>query len=188
MTTIALAARTPRTRALGVMLAATALGLAAQFALPVPGTPVPITLQPFVVVLAGLLLGPLDAAAAMILYLVAGMAGAPVFAPIGAPGIARLLGPTGGYLLAYPVAAAVAGWLGAGKARFATRVLAAAAGLSALYLGGITQLAVLTGSLVSASLIGLVPFIAADAVKVFAAAALAGLSPSGANEARRGNL
>ncbi|HET7187408.1 MAG TPA: biotin transporter BioY, partial [Gemmatimonadaceae bacterium] len=107
MTTLALAARSPRTRALSIVVAAGALALAAQFALPIPGTPVPITLQPFVVVLAGLLLGPVDAAAAMVLYLVAGAAGLPVFAPIGAPGLARLLGPTGGYLLAYPVAAAV---------------------------------------------------------------------------------
>ena len=61
MTTIALAARTPRTRALGIILAAGALALASQFALPIPGTPVPITLQPLVVVLAGLMLGPVDA-------------------------------------------------------------------------------------------------------------------------------
>ena len=138
MTTIALAARTPRTRALGIILAAGALALASQFALPIPGTPVPITLQPLVIVLAGLMLGPVDAAAAMVAYLVAGMAGLPVFAPMGAPGIARLLGPTGGYLLAYPVAAAVAGRLGAGKASFVARALAAEAGILVLYLGGLS--------------------------------------------------
>src|SRR6476620_4074534 len=128
MTTLTLAARTPRTRALSIVVAAGALALAAQFALPIPGTPVPFTLTPFVVVLAGLLLGPADAAAAMVLYLAAGAAGLPVFAPMGAPGLARLLGPTGGYLLAYPVAAAAAGWLGAGQPVFARRALGALLG------------------------------------------------------------
>src|SRR3982751_4305136 len=109
MTTLTLAARSPRTRALSIVVAAGALALSAQFAMPIPGTPVPFTLTPFVVVLAGLLLGPVDAAAAMVLYLAAGAAGLPVFAPMGAPGLARLLGPTGGYLLAYPGAGAGGG-------------------------------------------------------------------------------
>jgi hypothetical protein len=132
MTTVALAARTPRTRALGILVAVGALALASQFALPIPGTPVPITLQPMLVVLAGLLLGPVDAAVAMVAYLAIGMTGLPVFSPIGAPGLARLLGPTGGYLLAYAPAAAVAGWLGAGRASFVTRALAAMAGIAAV--------------------------------------------------------
>ncbi len=172
MTTIALAARSPRTRVLGVLIATGALALASQVALPIPGTPVPITLQPLLVVLAGLLLGPADAAAAMVLYLVAGAAGLPVFQPIGAPGLARLLGPTGGYLLAYPVAAAVAGKLGAGRPSVATRALAAMAGILVLYLGGLAQLAVLTGSLATAAAQGVLPFIAADAVKALLAAAI----------------
>ena len=174
MTTIAIAARTPRTRALGILLAAGALALASQFALPIPGTPVPITLQPLVVVLAGLLLGPVDAAAAMVVYIVAGLAGLPVFAPMGAPGLARLLGPTGGYILAYPVAAAVAGRFGAGKASYTTRSLAAMAGILVLYLGGLTQLAVITGSLGLAAIMGVAPFVAADAVKALVAGALSG--------------
>ncbi|MEO7457704.1 MAG: biotin transporter BioY [Gemmatimonadaceae bacterium] len=172
MTTLALASRTPRTRALSVLFAVGALALASQFALPVPGTPVPLTLQPLVVVLAGLLLGPLDAAAAMIIYLAAGAAGLPVFAPIGAPAIARLLGPTGGYLLAYPVAAAVAGAIGFGKADYRVRALAASAGVLVLYLGGIAQLSVISGSLATAAVLGVLPFVAADAVKALVAAAL----------------
>jgi len=176
MTTLVLVARAPRTRALGILVAVGALALSAQFALPVPGTPVPLTLQPMLVVLAGLLLGPVDAAAAMLLYLVAGAVGLPVFAPIGAPGIARLIGPTGGYLLAYPVAAAVAGRLGAGGAAFATRALAATAGMLVLYAGGLAQLAVLTGSLTTAAVLGVIPFAAADGVKALAAAALSGIS------------
>ncbi len=71
----------------------------------------PITLQPLVVVLAGMWLGPVAGAASMVLYLLAGAAGLPVFSPFGAPGIARFFGPTGGYLFAYPVAAFVAGAL-----------------------------------------------------------------------------
>ena len=174
MTTLALAARSPRIRALGVLLAAGVLALAAQVAIPLPGTPVPLTLQPLVVVLAGLMLGPADAAYAMILYLVAGAVGLPVFAPVGLPGVARLLGPTGGYLLAYPVAAAVAGRFGAGRPAFTTRALAAAAGILVLYAGGLAQLAVLTGNLATAAVVGIVPFVAADAVKALAAAAIAG--------------
>jgi biotin transport system substrate-specific component len=174
MTTVALAARTTRTRAVGVLVAVAALALASQFALPLPGTPVPLTLQPLVVVLAGLVLGPLDAATAMVIYLGLGAAGLPVFQPIGAPGIARLLGPTGGYLLAYPVAAAVAGWLGAGRESFMTRALAAMAGILVLYVGGIAQLTVLSGSLATAAVIGALPFVAADAVKALVAAGIAG--------------
>lgn len=174
MTTVALAARTTRTRAVGILVAVAALALASQFALPLPGTPVPLTLQPLIIVLAGLVLGPMDAAAAMVIYLGLGAAGLPVFQPIGAPGIARLVGPTGGYLLAYPVAAAVAGWLGAGRESFASRALAAMAGILVLYVGGIAQLTVLSGSVATAALIGALPFVAADAVKALVAAGIAG--------------
>jgi biotin transport system substrate-specific component len=177
MTTLALAVRSPRLRALGILVAAGALALASQFALPIPGTPVPLTLQPLLVVLAGLLLGPADAAAAMVVYLAAGAAGLPVFAPIGPPGIARLLGPTGGYLLAYPVAAAVAGKLGAGRLSVTTRALAAMAGILVLYVGGLAQLAVLVGSVTTAAVQGVLPFVVADAVKALLAALVSGPRP-----------
>src|ERR687894_640878 len=115
-----------RLPALGAIAFAALLAAASQVAIPVPGTPVPITLQPLVVVLAGLVLGPRAAAASMVTYLAAGAIGLPAFAPVGAPGIARLVGPTGGYLLAYPAAAVLAGvlgWrpLGAGGVGFARR-------------------------------------------------------------------
>ncbi|HET9797968.1 MAG TPA: biotin transporter BioY [Gemmatimonadaceae bacterium] len=174
MTTLALAARTPRSRALGIVVAVAALAIASQFALPLPGTPVPLTLQPLVVVLAGLLIGPLDAAAAMVIYLLAGAAGAPVFAPVGPPGLARLLSPTGGYLLAYPLAAAVAGWLGARRTSFATRAMASVAGIAVLYAGGLAQLTLLTGNVGTAALLGVAPFAAADLVKALIAAAVSG--------------
>ncbi len=172
MTSLAIAARTPRTRALGILLAVGVLALASQFAMPLPGTPVPLTLQPLVVVLAGLVLGPVDGAIAMIAYLVAGAAGLPVFAPIGVPGIARLLGPTGGYLLAYPIAAAVAGVFGVRQKSFVARALAAEAGILVLYVGGLAQLSLISGSLVSGAILGVLPFVAADAVKALVAAAL----------------
>ena len=174
MTAIAIARRSPRVRAVGIIVAAGVLALASQFALPVPGTPVPITLQPMIVVLAGLMLGPVDAAVAMLMYLMAGAAGLPVFAPMGAPGMLRLLGPTGGYLLAYPVAAAFAGLFGVREKSFVTRALAAEAGMLVLYLGGLLQLAAISGSVATAAIIGVVPFVAADAVKALLAAAIAG--------------
>ena len=108
MNTLALPRLGRRATAVGVVGFAAALALASQVAIPVPGTPVPITLQPFVVVLAGLWLGPVAGAASMLLYLAAGALGLPVFAPMGAMGVARLAGPTGGYLLAWPLAAWIA--------------------------------------------------------------------------------
>ncbi|MFN2564777.1 MAG: biotin transporter BioY [Gemmatimonadaceae bacterium] len=170
------AARLP---AVGAISFAVALAVASQFAIPVPGTPVPITLQPLVVVLAGLVLGPAAAAGSMVTYLAAGVVGLPVFAPLGAPGVARLLGPTGGYLLAYPAAAVVAGVLGRSRdgqspGRFARRLMAAAAGILVLYVGGVAQLAVLTGGIARAVEVGVPPFVAFDALKAVVAAALAG--------------
>jgi biotin transport system substrate-specific component len=158
---------------LGAVGFAAALALASQVSVPIPGTPVPITLQPMLVVLAGLWLGPRTAMASMVLFLTAGMAGLPVFTPGGLPGIARLLGPTGGYLLAYPAAAALAGWLGLRARSFAGRTGAAAAGMLTIYVGGLAQLAVLTGNLQLAVVIGVLPFVALDMVKALIAAALA---------------
>jgi biotin transport system substrate-specific component len=170
------AARLP---AVGAIAFAIALAAASQFAIPVPGTPVPITLQPLVVVLAGLVLGPAAAAASMVVYLCAGVVGLPVFAPVGPPGLARLVGPTGGYLLAYPAAAVVAGvvgWRPAGEraVSFTRRAAAAAAGIAVMYAGGVAQLAVLFGSVERGVQLGVPPFVAFDALKALVAAALAG--------------
>jgi biotin transport system substrate-specific component len=148
------------------------LALASQIAIPLPGTPVPLTLQPFLVVYAGLLLGPVVGAGTMIAYLALGAMGLPVFAPIGAPGIARFFGPTGGYLLAYPAAAYVAGVLGARFPSLAGRWIAACAGIAVLFAGGVAQLTVLTGSFTRAIALGITPFAALDGVKAFMAAAI----------------
>src|SRR3569623_1791625 len=81
---------------------AAVMAAAAHVAVPMPGTPVPFTLQPLLVVMAGFWLAPRAAVASMVLYLAAGAAGLPGWAPVGLPGAARLLGPTGGYLISYP--------------------------------------------------------------------------------------
>src|SRR2546425_4266036 len=101
-----------RVPAIGIRIGAVVLGavlvaVAAQISVPLPGTPVPMTLQPMAVLLVGGLLGPQLGALSMILYLAMGAAGLPVFtpSPFLLPGIARLFGQTGGDLLAQPVAA-----------------------------------------------------------------------------------
>lgn len=160
------AARDRRTTAVGIAGFAAALAVASHVAIPIPGTPVPMTLQPLAVVLAGLWLGPLAGAASMVLYLAAGALGLPVFAPGGLPGLARFVGPTGGYLLAYPVAAWIAGAVGRRSPRLAGRILASALGIATIYAGGLSQLAIQTGSWERAAQLGSLPFLLMDAVKV----------------------
>lgn len=167
------ATRDRQLTAVGVIGFAATMALAAQIAIPIPGTPVPFTLQPLAVVLAGLFLGPVAGATSMVLYLAIGAVGVPVWAPIGAPGILRLIGPTGGYLLAAPAAAAIAGLIARRVPNFAGRLLAAFLGIATLYLGGVAQLELLTGSLERAAAMGTIPFILADLAKVVAAALIA---------------
>src|SRR5256714_13643622 len=98
-------------RVAAVVVGALVVAAAAQAAVPLPGTPVPMTLQPLAVLLVGGLLGGPLGALSMILYLAMGAAGLPVFTPtVPLIGVARLFGPTGGYLLAYPIAAYATGW------------------------------------------------------------------------------
>src|SRR3990170_5590349 len=87
------------------------VALCAQISLPLPFSPVPVTGQTFAVLLLGATFGARRSAAALLLYLAEGALGLPVFAPGGLPGVARLLGPTGGYLMAFPVAAFLLGWM-----------------------------------------------------------------------------
>ena len=175
MTTLSLrGARDARLTAVGIIGFAVVLAAASQVAVPLPFTPVPLTLQPLVVVLAGLTLGPVAGAISMALYLAAGAAGLPVFAPMGAPGIARFFGPTGGYLIAYPAAAFVAGVLARRSPTLLGRWLAAVFGIAVIFIGGITQLAVLTGSVSRAIALGMTPFALLDLVKALVAAAIAG--------------
>ena len=153
---------------------ALALTAAAQITIPLPGTPVPFTLQPLIVVLAGLMLGPVAGATSMMLYLVAGAAGLPVFSPVGAPGVLRFIGPTGGYLIAYPVAAWVAGAIGAKQEGFGRRFLGACAGIAMIFVGGMAHLTVYSGSMSQAVRLGITPFLLLDFVKALIAASVSG--------------
>lgn len=176
MTTLPLSATFTQDRryailgALGFVLV---LAAASQVAIPLPGTPVPLTLQPLVVVLAGMMLGPTLGLASMALYLAIGATGLPVFAPVGPPGIARFLGPTGGYLIAYPAAAFTAGFLAQRYPSLLGRWLAAMAGIAVIFVGGLSQLTILTGSVGRAVALGLTPFAVFDLVKAFVAALIA---------------
>ncbi len=164
-----------RRRAAAVVLGTALVAAAAQIAIPLPGTPVPMTLQPLAVLIVGGLLGRWLGASSLLLYLALGAAGLPVFTPVGLPGIARLIGPTGGYLLAYPVAAFAVGALtgrgvGAGEASDVARTvrlaLAALAGIALIHLGGLAQLLLLTGSVAGALRLGTLPFLVGDLIKV----------------------
>jgi biotin transport system substrate-specific component len=171
---VSAAAAAPRSvpvRIAAVLGGALAVAALAQIAVPLPGTPVPMTLQPLGVLLVGGLLGPRLGAAALVLYLGLGAAGLPVFTPVGTPGLARLLGPTGGYLLAYPFAAALVGVLAA-RESWPALLAATAAGLIAIHAGGLAQLVILTGSAERAVALGTLPFLLGDLVKVALAALL----------------
>ena len=145
------------------------LAMCAHIAVPLPWTPVPLTAQTFGVLLVAVLLGARRGALALGLYLLEGAAGLPVFAPLGLPGAARLLGPTAGYLWAFPVAAFVTGWLAeriadfaswSGKARLAGAVLL---GHALILSGGVLWLALPMGLGLAAALAkGLAPFVLID--------------------------
>lgn len=164
-------------RAAGVVLAGSVLvAVCSHVALPLWFTPVPLTLQPFAVLLVGLLLSPRLAAATLITYLLEGAAGLPVFAPgfaLGG-GVAHLLGPTGGYLLSYPIAAALVAWSVRRTSRgFSAALLSAAAGNAVILLCGFTWLAAWTHSSPrTAFALAVLPFLPGDALKVASAAAI----------------
>src|SRR5579862_748555 len=150
------------------------VALCARVTLPLPFTPVPLTLQNFGVLLVGLTLGSRRGFAALALYLAEGMAGLPVFNPTGLGGIAQLIGPTGGYLLAYPFVAAVAGYLSErGSRSFIRFALASVAGEVVLFTCGLAWLSVLTHSFKLAVQYGLAVFVFAEVVIVMAAAGIA---------------
>jgi biotin transport system substrate-specific component len=160
------------TNVLLVIGATAVIALAAQIAVPVPFTPVPLTLQPLAVLLVGAVLGSVRGAAAATLYLMEGMSGLPVFSQ-GHGGALWLLGPTAGYLWSYPAAAFIAGWLAEhrGTATIPRSIASMLLGLAAIYAGGWSWLAVMSGPR-AAFAMGVAPFIVADAVKIAIGATL----------------
>lgn len=161
--------------AMMIVAASALVALAARFAIPLPGTPVPLSLVNLAVLLVGMSMGTKRGFAAMVLYLGEGLAGLPVFAPTGPGGLAQLLGPTGGYLVAYPIVAFLAGWaFQSGKKDFKTALVAATAGEVLLFALGVNWLLVLFHVPVTQAVAwGLYPFLAAEVVKVVSAAGIA---------------
>jgi biotin transport system substrate-specific component len=146
----------------------------ARIYLPLPGTPVPLTVQNLGVLLVGLALGSRRGFAALVLYLAEGAVGLPVFSPALSGGLVHLMGPTGGYLIAYPFVAALTGYIfERGRPSFARAAWASVAGEILLFAGGISQLYILTHSLAQALNFGLYWFIFAEVLKVMFAAAAA---------------
>lgn len=160
-------------QAVAIGLGAAVVALSAQVVVPLPFSPVPMTLQPLAVLVVGGLLGARQGLGALVLYLMLGILGLPVFAPGGAPGALRLIGPTGGYLLAFPIAAALTGALVGPTPRSVLRVLLACAlGMAVIHLGGVAQLALLGGDPATAFRVGFVPFLTGDLLKIGLAAAV----------------
>jgi biotin transport system substrate-specific component len=150
------------------------VALCAHITIPLPFTPVPLTVQNFGVLLVGLLLGSRRGFAALALYLAEGAMGMPVFSPFGPGGIAQLLGPTGGFLVAYPLVAGLAGYvMEHGRRNFARAAVGGLLGEVVLFSGGLAWLAVLTHSLAQAFRWGLYWFLFAEVIKVMMAAGIA---------------
>jgi biotin transport system substrate-specific component len=155
-----------------VVAASAIIAIAAQIAIDVPFSPVPLTMQPLAVLLVGVVLGSRRGAAAATLYLVEGMSGLPVFAQLHG-GAIWLTGFTAGYLWSYPFAAFVAGWFS--ERNWGSTVLRAVTGmliaLAVIYIGGWSWLAVLTGAR-NAFVAGVAPFVIADLLKIAVAATM----------------
>jgi biotin transport system substrate-specific component len=176
------------------------LVLCAHIVLPLPWTPVPITGQTFGVLLVAVLLGARRGALTLGLYLLEGIAGLPVFQPLGPPGPARFLGPTAGYLLAYAPAAFIAGWIvqrGAVPLRIYFRIqsnavkllIALMAGETIIFIGGCAWLAsVMRLGWINSLRLGALPFLPGEAIKLaFIMAAVGGLELARTKNRNRGS-
>jgi len=165
---------------IGAVLFITVLtAIAAQISIPLPFTPVPFTFQPMVVLVGAAALGSRLGFASQLLYLAIGIAGLPVFAwsPTLPQGVARLFGPTGGYLMSYPFAAFLTGWLAERgfDRRYVTAVLAMTCGLAIVFAAGVAWIALValpSRGLSGALALGFYPFVVQDLVKLLVAAAV----------------
>lgn len=152
-----------------VLAGSALLGLSAQFKVPLAW--VPVTGQTLVVLLIGMTYGRYLGAATVIAYISQGGFGLPVFAG-GAAGWLTLTGPTGGYLIGFVVAAFVMGWLaerGMGRSIIST-ALAMLVGTAVIYAGGVVWLSNFVGGFERAVIVGVVPFLAGDFLKLLIAA------------------
>lgn len=172
------AAVVPRTgvlpRAIAIVVGAGLVAAAAQVSIPLPFTPVPITGQTFAVLLVGASLGALDGTASLALYLLAGIAGAPIYAD-GAHGWAVVTSASGGYLVGFVVASALTGALAQRRwdRRFSSSVAAMLCGNVVIYLFGLWWLSLeLDTGLEKTLELGLYPFVVGDLLKLYLAAAL----------------
>lgn len=155
-------------RVIGVAVFALATAFGARVAIPIPGTPVPFTLQVLCVLLAGSLLGARLGATSQLAYVAVGAMGAPIFAAGG--GLAYLLGPTGGYLLAFPLAALAVGAIAGRSGGLLRLTLGLVAGVVVIQAGGAAWLTTMTGSLDQALRFGVGPFLLFDVAKITLAA------------------
>jgi biotin transport system substrate-specific component len=149
----------------------------AHISLPLPFTPVPLTLQNFAVLIVGMVLGPVAGFSAMVLYLAEGALGLPVFTPYAAGGVAHLLGPNGGYLFSYPLAAATAGWVVRAMQRITSRfraaLVASIAATLPIFLLGASWFAYYAHHNASATwAMAVAPFLPGEIVKITAAAGI----------------
>jgi biotin transport system substrate-specific component len=151
------------------------VALCARITIPLPFTPVPLTVQNFGVLLVGLLLGSKRGFAALALYLAEGAMGMPVFSPTGIGGVAQLFhGATSGFLLAYPLVAFLAGYVfERGRRSFARAAVAGFLAEIVLFTGGLAWLAILTHSVAAAFRLGLYWFVFAEVIKIMMAAGVA---------------
>ena len=162
-------------RQLAVIVGASVfVALCARITIPLmPLTPVPLTVQNLGVLLVGMLLGSRRGFAALALYLAEGVVGLPVFSP-GPGGITQMLGVTGGFLIAYPFVAFLAGYIfERGAKTFARAAIAGIVAEMLLFVGGLAWLYAFTHSLAKAAYLGLYWFVAAEVIKVLLAAGIA---------------
>ena len=158
--------------------ATVAIALAAHVAFPLPFTPVPFTLQPLAVLGVGLAFGPVGGFLTLLAYLAEGACGLPVFSPAGPGGVAQLFfGPTSGYLLSYPLVAAVVGGLTRGLGRrlssFASAAIGCAIATVVLFLAGAGWFMAFTHLPLRAVWVAsIAPFLPGEAIKILAAAGI----------------
>jgi biotin transport system substrate-specific component len=154
------------------------IALAAHIAFPLPFTPVPFTLQPLAVLGVGLAFGPVGGFLTLLAYLAEGACGLPVFSPAGPGGIAQLFfGPTSGYLLSYPLVAAIAGGLtrvlGQRLSQFVSAAIGCAIATVALFLAGAGWfMAFMHLPLRAVWIASIAPFLPGEAIKILAAAGI----------------